>query len=216
MVLSARRRSFVYNLSGLGSNYPNSPRQGYNIGPASGGAETLSDLYREIWIPANEMVPEAGFSPAEAGTRQETTLQSAHYDYLAFDTATAEAAYASWIVSEDLDSTAGTLKVVALWETTVTTGNFGASIRFVGIGDGENIDAATASSTTQYDAAKGTARYLALTAATAVSPASLSAGDYLGIRVWRDVNSDNALADVNLIGVSIQYHALGASNAQWS
>jgi hypothetical protein len=182
------------------------------------GGETLSDLYYEQWIPANEMVPD-GTSGPTAGTRQETTLKAAHYDYIEFADSATTMAHAQVVIPADFDATAGESIAVVMWETdtVVTSESAHWDVSWTGVGDGEDLNKTYTDGERLHDDAKGTTRYLSIHLLPAFDPMSMAAGDIGYLKISRINDGDDDLTDVaRVLAIGWQYKALGSSNAQWS
>jgi len=188
------------------------------LSPAS-AAEALQDRYDEIWIPANEWVDDVSAFPT-AGTRQETTLQAAHYDYWAFPDALDLYIYHPWVVPEDADTSAGEFYLRYYWESTETTGIAYCYATGEEIADGEDINKAYSGSSVMPGVAQVPARCLTTKQAGVTTfIANANKGELVMLRFGREAftqGADTLMGPLNFIGASIQYHKLAANNAQWS
>jgi hypothetical protein len=177
-----------------------------------------ADRYTDVTFNAWEFVPDVTNGP-QALTRNASQHKVAHYDLLAFDSATDEYAYVPWQIPEDFDNTAGKMKVRVYYETAVTSNTAAWQFGIAGYADGEDLDAAYSNLTAiAAETVEGTTRYLSVGAATTVDATALgalTAGDLAILRINRDTSEDSALGDVNLIKLVIQYKAVGANNGRW-
>jgi hypothetical protein len=191
---------------------------GDNNASWSGTAAGSGEWYKELWFPAIKWVGDKTVPPA-LGTRTATTAQSAHYHFLAFDTAQDECAYATWRVPEDID-TSYSLKFIPYWEADATSGTvqwyFSLPLTDASIGDNEDINDTMDTGGSRSDAPSGTARNLNVPPSNGNSITDAAAGELIVFRMWRDVSADSMSGDARLIGVNIQYRTLESNNAAWS
>lgn len=187
---------------------------GANNAQWGGSAPADGFEYREKFYPADKFVLDKTVPPM-AGTRQETTLQGAHYPFLAFDADAVEAAYLNIMVPEDI-ATATSYAIRMYWETSSTSGDVRWAVGKAFVNDNEDIDATLPGTSLNGDTAKGTARYLAVAERTVGF--SDAKGDLGVIQIWRQATNgaDTMTGDARLIGIGIQWSAEIANNAQWS
>ena len=191
-----------------GSTITNSPISG-NSGSFTGLSSTGTfdaDRYFEIWIPANQMTPNAT-SGATAGTT-ETTTNKKNYDYYAFDKTTDEFVEFSVVMRPGWDRS--TVKAKFYWIPGTGASNAETvkwGIGGIAIADDAVIDVALGTPVEVADTVTaGTTGDLLISGATAVITVggSPALGNLVHFKAHRDPDTDDMAGDALLIGVTIQ------------
>ena len=165
-----------------------------------------ADRYFEIWIPANQMTPNAT-SGATAGTT-ETTTHKKNYDYYAFDKTTDEFVEFSVVMRPGWDRS--TVKAKFYWIPGTGASNAETvkwGIGGIAIADDAVIDVALGTPVEVADTVTaGTTGDLLISGATdAITVGGSPAlGNLVHFKAHRDPDTDDMAGDALLVGVTIQ------------
>jgi hypothetical protein len=187
-------------------------------------AETLSDQLLEKWWWANELVEDASVGPT-VNTRQATTEQSGHYDYLGYSATVDQYAYSPlWEIPIDADTdfaTGSKFRFGIIWAGDNATSN---TVEWqIGTRGRAHDEALKVTPlTTQLmnpDASGGSTYDVYFSQFLFASADDFNVADLACIR-WGRLGSsgvdDDYAGQANLIMAGFQWNALAANNAQWS
>ena len=145
-----------------------------------------------------------------SSTNPATFDQKGQLLVLDFDTTTGETAYFDGIMPQHYAGTTG-VTVYVHWAAEATSGTVGWLVAFERIGDGQHdIDTewgGAANNTVTATTVPGTQGFVDITSTTFTDGAdmdSVAVGEAFRLRIVRDVATDTAAADANLVAVEIR------------
>ncbi len=127
--------------------------------------------------------------------------------YLAFDTTTSETCYWTFVAPQGLS---GALTLVVTYRAasaTSGTAAFSAALEAITDGDSTDTDSASSFATANSPSAvtvSGTAGYIDQYSITLTNDDSIAAGDYCRLSLARNVSSDNASGDLQVLAVELR------------
>lgn len=154
---------------------------------------------RFVFTPTAAEFPSANF-PALAVDGQSRP-------YLAFDTTTAETCYWTFVAPQGL--TGALTAIVTYRAASATSGTAAFSVALECITDGDTTDTDSASSFATANSPSavtvpGTAGYIDQYSITLTNADSIAAGDYARLSLARNVSSDNASGDLQVLAVELR------------
>lgn len=154
---------------------------------------------RFVFTPTAAEFPSANF-PALAVDGQSRP-------YLAFDTTTAETCYWTFVAPQGL--TGALTAIVTYRAASATSGTAAFSVALECITDGDTTDTDSASSFATANSPSavtvpGTAGYIDQYSITLTNADSIAAGDYARLSLTRNVSSDNASGDLQVLAVELR------------
>lgn len=152
---------------------------------------------RIILTPAGAIVPSSN-----GAEQKQTDGTNLSYYTLNFDNAADESAYWECIVPDDYDG--GNIIPNIWYKTTTNVGNVSFDVAVLGREEGETFDNALGAAQTVNDNVPATANSIGICAPTNFNP-GWAAGDFVAVKLLRDVSDDNAAADVSVVMVEIDY-----------
>ena len=141
--------------------------------------------------------------PASGGAEQKQT-DGTNFSYytLNFDKDADEAAYWECIVPDDYDS--GNIIANIWYKSTVNAGTVSFDVAVLGREEGENFDNALGAAQTITENVPATVNAIGICAPTNFSPGWV-AGDFVVVKLLRDISDDNANADISVVMVEVEY-----------
>lgn len=127
--------------------------------------------------------------------------------YLAFDTTTAETCYWTFVAPQGLSGALTAVVTYRAASATSGTAAFSVALECITDGDSTDTDAASSFATANSPSAvtvPGTAGYIDQYSVTLTNDDSIAAGDYCRLSLARNVASDNASGDLQVLAVEIR------------
>lgn len=127
--------------------------------------------------------------------------------YLAFDTTTAETCYWTFIAQQGLSGALTAIVTYRAASATSGTAAFSVAIEAITDGDSTDTDAGSSFDTANSPSAvtvPGTAGYIDQYSITLTNADSIAAGDYARLSLTRNVSSDNASGDLQVLAVELR------------
>lgn len=154
---------------------------------------------RFVFTPTAAEFPSANF-PALAVDGQSRP-------YLAFDTTTDETCYWTFLAPQGLSGALTCVITYRAASATSGTACFEVALEAISDGDATDTDAGSSFATVNTASAAtvpGTAGYIDQFSVTLTNNDSIAAGDYVRLRVNRDVSADNASGDIQVLAVELR------------
>lgn len=127
--------------------------------------------------------------------------------YLAFDTTTAETCYWTFAAPQGLSGALTAVVTYRAASATSGTAAFSVSLEAISDGDATDTDAGSSFATANSPAAAtvpGTAGYIDQYSVTLTNNDSIAAGDYCRLSLARNVASDSAAGDIQVLAVELR------------